>query len=89
MARAPRDPRLRLDQPGQRPILQGHLRRGGRPTPAQPPETTAPPAPEEQAAEPANEGAAGQKTATKGKATRSPAKVAAKRSLAGSEGGPV
>ena len=31
MARPPRDPRLRRDTPGQRPLLQGHLRPGGRP----------------------------------------------------------
>jgi hypothetical protein len=30
MARPPRDPRAPLDRPGQRPILQGHLRPGGR-----------------------------------------------------------
>jgi hypothetical protein len=33
MARAPRDPKARLDRPGQRPLLQGHLRPGGRPDP--------------------------------------------------------
>ncbi len=29
MAREPRPPRPKLDRPGQRPLLQGHLRRGG------------------------------------------------------------
>jgi hypothetical protein len=33
MARAPRDPKARLDRPGQRPLLQGHLRPGGKPDP--------------------------------------------------------
>lgn len=55
MARAPRDPRARLDRPGQRPLLQGHLKSGGRRDPAlegasangQPAEVTEPPEPTE------------------------------------------
>jgi hypothetical protein len=50
MAREPRPPRPKLDRPGQRPLLQGHLRRGGqRATDAGPqdaPETPGKPATE-------------------------------------------
>ena len=92
MARPPRDPRLRLDQPGQRPLLQGHLRRGGRPTGDEPGDSPSPipePPVDEPSAQPADEAATGQASATRGKATRSPAKVSTRRNLEGSEQGPA
>ena len=84
MARAPRDPRLRLDRPGERPLLQGHLRPGKRPA-APPPETADP----EPSVQPASEAAKGAADAVRGKATRSPGEVAKRRHLEGSEQGPA
>jgi len=60
MARPPRDPRLRLDQTGQRPLLQGHLRRGGRPVSVQPPEPITPDPADDAGAKPSDEDGAGQ-----------------------------
>jgi hypothetical protein len=91
MARPPRDPRQRLERPGQRPLLQGHLRAGGQSAGAK---GAIPESPETQADEalspqPATESAAGEADAKRGKATRSPAKTATRRSLEGSEQGPT
>jgi hypothetical protein len=94
MARPPRDPRARLDRPGERPLLQGHLRRGGQParlpTDATEVEGTvaAPTVAEDRSVQPATEGAEGAADAKRGKATRSPAEVAKRRNLEGSEQGP-
>jgi hypothetical protein len=98
MARPPRDPRTRLDRPGQRPILQGHLRPGGRreadstdtPAGAEPeakggPEAKGTP---DASAQPAAEGTQGAAEAARGKATRSPDAVATRPHLEGSEQGP-
>lgn len=70
-------------------MLQGHLRRGGRPAPDQPPATNELPPAEERSAQPSDEGATGEAGVTRGKATGSPAKVATRRNLEGSEQGPV
>lgn len=97
MARAPRDPKARLDRPGQRPLLQGHLRPGGRPDPnlagasedagesgaAGTPEPTEP-----RSAQPAADGAEGEADAIRGRATKSPADVATRPHLEGPEEGP-
>jgi hypothetical protein len=42
MARQPRDPRQRPDRPGERPLLQGHLRAGGKSAVVQRPTTDSP-----------------------------------------------
>jgi hypothetical protein len=92
MARPPRDPRTRLDRPGQRPILQGHLRPGGR-READPTDAPAGAEPEakgtpEASAQPAAEGTQGAADAARGKATRSPDAVATRPHLEGPEQGP-
>jgi hypothetical protein len=87
MARQPRPPNVPNDRPGQKPLLQGHLRPGSRPV--QEAEPAAPDAagtsPSEQPAEPT----AGSGEAAKGKATKSTARVATRPHLEGSEQGPV
>ena len=95
VARPPRDPRARLDRPGERPILQGHLRRGGcrpEPSPASTTKAERPSEPTEvveaKSVQAATEGAEGAADAARGKATRSPAEVAARRNLEGPEQGP-
>jgi len=112
MAREPRPPRPKLDRPGERPLLQGHLRRGGqraldaKPQPTADPKPTADPqsnaatesaetsadappeTPEAPPAAPATEVAIGDADAVRGKATRSPAEVATRKHLEGSEQGP-
>jgi hypothetical protein len=110
MAREPRAPRPKLDLPGQRPLLQGHLRRGGqRPTDAQNQGTDAgseksgsaevptaevptndePEGTAGSSATPATEVASGPAAAARGKATRTPAELATRRHLEGSEEGPT
>ena len=91
MARPPRDPRQRFDRPGQRPLLQGHLRAGGQSAGVK---GATPDSPETQADEarsvqPATESAAGEADVERGKATRSPAETATRRNLEGSEQGPT
>lgn len=101
MARALRDPRLRTEQPGQKPLLQGHLKKGGQrgDTPAAAPTAgTAPDgapeaakaADETRSSQPAEDDASlsGASAAARGKATKSPADVATRPHLEGSEQGP-
>ncbi|HUQ44006.1 MAG TPA: hypothetical protein VM451_06290 [Candidatus Limnocylindria bacterium] len=90
MARPPRAPNDTSDRPGQRPLLQGHLRTGNRTQGSEAPdaptavnESTGAAAP----AEPATPDA-GTSEAVKGKATKSPANVATRPHLEGSEQGP-
>ena len=97
MARAPRDPKARLDRPCQRPLLQGHLRPGGRPDPnvagpagdAEAGEAAATPEPTKpRSVQPAAEGTKGAGDAVRGKATKTPADVATRPHLEGPEEGP-
>jgi hypothetical protein len=95
MARQPRDPRQRVDRPGQRPLLQGHLRAGGkaavqRSTSERPEanELASAQVDEVASAQPAREETAGEADAKRGKATRSPAETPTRRHLEGSEQGP-
>lgn len=102
MAREPRAPRPKLDQPGQRPLLQGHLRpggvRAGETTPTETDEATSSPTagsaepPAEPAgaptAQPATEVAQSEADVVRGKATKSPAAVATRPHLEGPEQGP-
>ena len=101
MAREPRAPRPKLDQPGQRPLLQGHLRpggvRAGETAPTETDEVAASPAagsadaaaePTAAAtAQPATEVAQGEADVVRGKATKSPANVATRPHLEGPEQG--
>jgi hypothetical protein len=100
MARRKRSPGPNLDQPGQPPLLQGHLRAGGTRDPDLPgagagvdTDTAAADRPSEAgtpaSAQPATEGARGEGDAVKGKATRSPAEVATRPHLEGSEQSPM
>jgi hypothetical protein len=95
MARQPRDPRQRLDRPGQRPLLQGHLRAGGKSAVQrsserlEADELASPQVDDVPSAQPAREGTAGDADAEQGKATRSPAETATRRHLEGSEQGPA
>jgi hypothetical protein len=105
MARRKRHPSPNLDQPGQPPLLQGHLRAGGTRDPEQPGAAEASAAAEADtdavgadrtadagkpaSAQPATEGARGEGDAVKGKATRSPAEVAKRPHLEGSEQSPM
>lgn len=106
MARALRDPRLSTDRPGQRPLLQGHLRKGGHapapaagagstsaaePEVAPAAEANVAPAPDtERSSQPAEapESGAGEAAAIRGKSTTTPADVATRPHLEGSEQGP-
>jgi hypothetical protein len=103
MARRKRDQGPQLDRPGQPPLLQGHLRPGGvRPGEAageaageQATEPTAEGGPADQAAsqrsaQPAEDVSTSpnQADAISGKATKSPADVATRPHLEGSEQGP-
>jgi hypothetical protein len=96
MARQPRDPRQRLDRPGERPLLQGHLRAGGKSSVVQrsserleADELASPQVDDVPSAQPAREGTAGDADAEQAKATRSPAETATRRHLEGSEQGPA
>jgi len=93
MARPIRDPRLRRERPGQKPLLQGHLARAGRRLGDAPRGDTAPRPkaspvgsvqPAEDLASATNEG-----EAARGKATKSPADVATRPHLEGSDQGPA
>jgi hypothetical protein len=88
MARRIRDAQVRREGPGQKPLLQGHLRPGAvTPRPAGddvPPEASGQPG-----SEPATEVTNAASAVARGKATRSPAEVATRRNLEGSEQGPV
>ena len=97
-ARRQRDSARTLDRPGQKPLLQGHLRAGGvreqdGSSPGGPPPdgagTEAQP-PEHVGAEPAEDLSAAGNTddAIRGKATKSPAATATRPHLEGSEQGP-
>ena len=103
MARALRDPRLRNEQPGQKPLLQGHLKKGGQAasTPAATTAATeassadgaaqdAASADEARSSQPAETDASqsGAAGAVRGKATKSPADVATRPHLEGAEQGP-
>jgi hypothetical protein len=92
-AKRQRDAARTLDRPGQKPLLQGHLRSGGvRPddgsTPGGPPPDAA--AVPNEGAEPAEDVSAAGNTddAVRGKATKSPAATATRPHLEGSEQGP-
>src|SRR5438876_8549359 len=91
MARPPRDPRQRLERPGERPLLQGHLRAGGQSAGVKgaTPESPEAQADEAQSAQPATESAAGEPDTERGKATRRSAKTATRPNLEGSEQGPT
>ena len=94
-----RDAGPQLDRPGQKPLLQGHLKPGAvRPADARDGEATAggeaPPGGEaapDRSAQPAEDLAsnANDAEATRGKATKSPADVATRPHLEGSEQGPA
>ena len=101
MARALRDPRLSIDRPGQKPLLQGHLRKGGQaPTSPTPPTeradasaTATDPTPgtdSPRSTQPAEgpETGAGTAEAVRGKSTKTPAEVATRPHLEGSEQSP-
>jgi hypothetical protein len=98
MARKTRRQTPNLDQPGQPPLLQGHLRSGGQRDPGlpgvnastdQPGGTPAPDAAAPMSPQPATEGAHGDADAARGKATRSPAEVATRPHLEGPEQSPM
>jgi hypothetical protein len=88
MARPPRDPKLQLNRPDQRPILQGHLRPGGAPTTGASTSASADAPTAQPAAQPAAETAKGEADTVRGKATKSPAEVATRPHLEGPEEGP-
>ncbi len=92
MARRRRDEGPRLDHAGQKPLLQGHLRVGG----AGAGETGDGAAPtveasSERSAQPAEDvpTSANEADAVRGRATKSPADVATRPHLEGSEQGPA
>jgi hypothetical protein len=82
-----------LDRPGQKPLLQGHRKPGGV-RPADAPGGEATPGgetPPDRSAQPAEDlaSSANDAEATRGKATKSPADVATRPHLEGSEQGPA
>ena len=90
MARPPRNPRTPTVRPGEKPFLQGHLKPGG----AKPGGAPAGDAPGE--SKPATDAAPAEQPsgdassdAVSGKSTKSPADVATRPHLEGSEQGPA
>jgi hypothetical protein len=85
-----RDKQPRLDQPGQKPLLKGHLQPGGV-RPGETPREGGEQLPADaRSAQPAEDVAtsSNQADAVSGKATKSPADVATRPHLEGSEQGP-
>ena len=90
MARTPQDRKhTQRDRPGQRPLLQGHLRRGSGPVAGAPPAVIEPEAIPGGAALPAAESSHGEADAVPGKATSSPADVATRQKVEGDEPAPA
>jgi hypothetical protein len=92
MAKPTRDPHDTVDRPGLKPLLQGHLKPGGvrpRETPSDAGEARA--SADERSAQPAEDVATSpnEADAVTGKATKSPADVATRPHLEGSEQGPA
>ena len=93
MARPTRDPHATIDRPGQKPLLQGHLKPGGVPAvdrsgDAVAKKDEARPARSAQPAEDLGTDS-NHAEAARGKATKSPADVATRPHLEGSEQGPA
>ena len=97
MARRSSKPERDTERPALRPLLQGHLRKGGKVrsgqvdagVPGQADATGAPEPLEERSVQPASEVADDPGDAARGKATRSPAETAKRPHLEGSEQGPA
>ena len=89
MARPPRNPQTPTVRPGEKPFLQGHLKpRGAKPGGPAAPEAPANPGPVTEAAPAEQPSGDTASDAVSGKSTKSPADVATRPHLEGSEQGP-